>query len=138
MSATLGRPAAVWGALTGRARVAEIRPETQEREQNPRAREYFFFVQPEVESRGKDVAGAATTIQSLMCLAHGMRRRNGPLGGYRGIVFLDSIDQLKRLHGDYQDAEEGKRLGSLRTRLYDDEHVSGEPRAGMLPGPREL
>jgi len=128
MSATLGRPASVWGALTGRAQVVEIRPEPDEREPNPRAREYFYFVQPEVESRGKDIAGAATTIQSLMCLAHGMRRRTGAGGGYRGIVFLDSIDKLKRLHGDYQDAEEGKRLASYRTRLYDDDPASGAPR----------
>ena len=128
MSATLGSPANVWGALTGREGVTEIRPEMQEREHNPRAREYFYFVQPEVESRGKDIAGAATTIQSIMCLAHGMRRRTGVSGGYRGIVFLDSIDKLKRLQADYQDAEEGKRLGSLRTRLYDDDPVSGDPR----------
>ncbi len=128
MSATLGRPAKVWGALTGRPHVVDIRPEPEEREINPRGREYFYFVQPEVESRGKDIAGAATTIQALMCLAHGMRRRSGASGGYRGIVFLDSIDKLKRLHGDYQDAEEGKRLASYRTRLYDDDPASGIPR----------
>src|SRR5262249_34007107 len=29
-------------------------------------------------------------------------------------------DKLKRLHSDYGDAEEGKRLATLRTRLYDD------------------
>ncbi len=95
---------------------------------NPKGREYFYFVQPEVESKGKDIAGASTTIQSLMCLAHGMRRRTGKEGGYRSIVFLDSIDKLKRLHGDYTDAEEGKVLAGLRTRLYDDDPGTKQPR----------
>src|SRR5262249_3158095 len=87
MSATLGRPAEVWNALVGREDATEIRPEDAERDDNPRAREYFFFVQPVVESRSKRVPGVATTIQSLMCLAHGMRRRAGDRGGYRGILF---------------------------------------------------
>jgi hypothetical protein len=120
MSATLGDPARVWSELIGRDPVLELRPEP-ERLKNPRGREYFYFVQPEVESRGQDIAGASTSIQSLMCLAHGMRRRNGTDGGYRAIVFLDSIDKLKRLHGDYQDAEEARHLAALRTRLFDDD-----------------
>ena len=128
MSATLGDPARVWGELIGRPRVHELRPTPEERLRNPRGREYFFFVQPEVESRGRDIAGASTTIQSLMCMAHGMRRRTGRDGGYRSIVFLDSIDKLKRLHGDYQDAEEARRLAALRTRLYDDDPGSSDPR----------
>jgi hypothetical protein len=128
MSATLGDPARVWGELIGRTRVVELKPEASERQLNPRSREYFYFIQPEVESRGKDIAGASTTIQSLMCLTHGMRRRTGKDGGYRSIVFLDSIDKLKRLHGDYQDAEEGKRLASLRTRLFDDDPGANQPR----------
>lgn len=119
MSATLGKPAKVWSDLCGRPSVLEIKPEATERQPNPRGREYFYFVQPEVESRGKDIAGASTSIQTLMVLAHGMRRRRGHEGGYRSIVFLDSIDKLKRLHSDYGDAEEGKRLAALRTRLYD-------------------
>lgn len=128
MSATLGEPSRIWGELIGRDGVVELTPEQEERQLNPRGREYFYFVQPEVESRGKDVAGASTTIQSLMCLAHGMRRRTGKDGGYRSLVFLDSIDKLKRLHGDYQDAEEGKRLASLRTRLFDDDPGVKQPR----------
>jgi hypothetical protein len=128
MSATLGDPARVWAELIGRVPVLEIRPEPNERLKNPRGREYFYFVQPEVESRGQDIAGASTSIQSLMCLAHGMRRRTGRDGGYRAIVFLDSIDKLKRLHGDYQDAEEARRLAALRTRLFDDDPGARQPR----------
>ena len=128
MSATLGDPARVWGELIGRNSVTELRPESGERLRNPRGREYFYFVQPEVESRGRDIASASTSIQSLMCLAHGMRRRTGLDGGYRAIVFLDSIDKLKRLHSDYQDAEEAKGLAALRTRLYDDDPGETQPR----------
>lgn len=128
MSATLGDPAGVWGKLIGRAPVVELRPEPGERRKNPRGREYFYFVQPEVESRGQDIAGASTSIQSLMCLAHGMRRRTGRDGGYRAIVFVDSIDKLKRLHGDYQDAEEIRHLAALRTRLFDDDPGTLQPR----------
>lgn len=128
MSATLGRPAAVWGSLVGMPTVEEIIPRSPERRPNPKGREYFYFVQPEIESRGRDVAGASTTIQSLMALAHGMRRRTGSEGGFRGIVFLDSIDKLKRLHASYKDAEEGLRLASLRTRFFPDDPATGEPR----------
>lgn len=135
MSATLSRPDEVWGALCGRDRVAIIRPEAAERRPNPRGREYFFFVQPEVESRGHDIAGASTSIQTLMCLAHGMRRRSGDDGGFRGIVFLDSIDKLKRLHSDYRDAEQGNRLARLRTRLFDDDAHTGLPRRECCGSP---
>ena len=128
MSATLSDAPLVWGTLCGREKVSELAPTSEEREPSPRGREYFYFVQPEVESRGHDVAGAATTIQSLMCMAHGMRRRTGKEGGYRGLVFLDSIDKLKRLHSDYQDAEEQKRLAKFRTYLFDDDPGSNEPR----------
>jgi hypothetical protein len=118
----------VWAELIGPDPVLEIRPEPDERLKNPRGREYFYFVQPEVESRGQDIAGASTSIQSLMCLAHGMRRRTGRDGGFRAIVFLDSIDKLKRLHGDYQDAEEARHLAALRTRLFDDDPGTNRPR----------
>lgn len=127
MSATLGRPDAVWSELIGREGVRTISAELSPTP-NPRAREYFYFVQPEVESRGKDIAGASTTIQSVMCLAHGMRRRTGSHGGYRGLVFLDSIDKLKRLHSDYSNAEEENQLASLRTSLYDDDPLTGQVR----------
>src|SRR5690606_19330997 len=100
-------PARTWGRLAGRSDVLAVSARPEERRLNPRGREYFYFIQPEVESRGADVAGASTTIQSLMCLAHGMRRRTDEDGGFRSVVFLDSIDKVRRLHGDYADAEEG-------------------------------
>lgn len=128
MSATLGRPEQVWGNLCGRANVTQLAPTELERAPNVKGREYFYFVQPEVESRGKDIAGASTTIQSLMALAHGMRRRTGKEGGFRALVFLDSIDKVRRLHGDYRDAEEYKALAKFRTHLYGDDPGTGEPR----------
>jgi hypothetical protein len=128
MSATLGDPAAAWGRLIGREDVRLITPEREEHQPSPRGREYFYFVQPEAESRGQDISGASTTVQSLMCLAHGMRRRTGQQGGYRTLVFLDSIDKVRRLHAVYQDAEEIKRLASFRTRYYPDDPVTGQPR----------
>ncbi|MFZ6181626.1 AAA domain-containing protein [Nannocystis pusilla] len=116
MSATLGEPDRVWSQLSGRASAMLLRPDpASECKKNPRAREYFYFSQPEVESRGKDIAGASTTIQALMCLAHGMRRRTNRRGGFRAIAFLDSIDKVKRLHTDYRDAEENGQLARLRT-----------------------
>lgn len=128
MSATLGRPAHVWHQLVGGSEPLLIEPHSNERKLNPKGREYFYFVQPEVESRNRDVAGASTTIQATMALAHNMHRRHGSEGGFRGIVFVDSIDKLKRLHGNYMDAEEGQRLASLRTRIYPDHPVTGLPR----------
>ena len=130
MSATLGDPAMAWGRLIGRDDVQPITPDTVAGERRPtrRGREYFYFVQPEAESRGHDISGASTTVQSFMCLAHGMRRRTGRQGGYRGLVFLDSIDKVRRLHAVYQDAEEIRRLASFRTRYYPDDPVTGQPR----------
>lgn len=128
MSATLGRPAHVWHQLVGGSEPQLIEPLPAERKPNPKGREYFYFVQPEVESRNHDVAGASTTIQASMALAHNMHRRHGSEGGFRGIVFVDSIDKLKRLHGSYIDAEEGQSLASLRTRMYPDHPVTGLPR----------
>lgn len=126
MSATLGDPSLAWGRLIGRNTVLKIAPTADELEVNPRGREYFYFVQPEVESRGHDIAGASTTIQALMCLGHGMRRRTGSGGGFRSLVFLDSIDKLRRLHSAYCDAEEGLELAALRTRDYGDD-AAGVP-----------
>jgi hypothetical protein len=128
MSATLGRPAHVWHQLVGGSEPFLIEPQPAERKLNPKGREYFYFVQPEVESRNRDVAGASTTIQAAMALAHNMHRRHGSEGGFRGIVFVDSIDKLKRLHGNYMDAEEGQSLASLRTRIYPDHPATGLPR----------
>lgn len=128
MSATLGRPEHVWHQLVGGSRPVLIEPLETERLCNPKGREYFYFVQPEIESRNRDVAGASTTIQSVMALAHNMHRRHGVEGGFRGIVFVDSIDKLKRLHGNYIDAEEGQTLAGLRTRFYPDHPTTGLPR----------
>ena len=130
MSATLGDPATAWGRLIGRETVDLITPDAAagERQANPRGREYFYFLQPEAESRGQDVSGASTAVQGFMCLAHGMRRRTGQDGGYRGLVFLDSIDKVRRLHAVYQDAEEIRRLASFRTRYFPDDPVTGQPR----------
>ena len=135
MSATLGRPELVWGSLCGRQEVIELTPSAAERRANAKGREYFYFVQPEVESRGKDIAGASTTIQSLMALAHGMRRRKGKDGGFRGLVFLDSIDKVRRLHSDYRDAEENKKLARYRTYLYGDDPGTGQPRTSCCQQP---
>jgi hypothetical protein len=126
MSATISDPGMAWGRLVGRREVEVIRPEPGELQANPRGREYFFFIQPEIESRGADIAGASTTIQSLMCLSHGMRRRSGNEGGYRGLVFFDSIDKMRRLHGAYVDAEESKELPALRIVAFGDD-ASGHP-----------
>jgi hypothetical protein len=130
MSATLGDPASAWGQLIERDSVDLITPDRSagERQSNPRGREYFYFLQPEAESRGQDISGASTSVQGFMCLAHGMRRRTGSDGGYRGLVFLDSIDKVRRLHSVYQDAEEIRRLASFRTRYFPDDPVTGQPR----------
>lgn len=135
MSATLGRPAHVWGQLVGGSEPALIEPRPSERKPNPKGREYFYFVQPEVESRNRDVAGASTTIQAAMALAHNMHRRHGSEGGFRGIIFVDSIDKLKRLHGNYVDAEEGQNLASLRTHIYPDHPTTGLPRRNCCGEP---
>jgi hypothetical protein len=135
MSATLGRPAHVWHQLVGGSEPRLIDPHPSERKPNPKGREYFYFVQPEVESRNRDVAGASTTIQSAMALAHNMRRRHGDEGGFRGVIFVDSIDKLKRLHGNYTNAEEGQRLASLRTRIYPDHPANGLARRSCCGDP---
>ncbi len=127
MSATLGDPARAFARLVGRQGVRTVRPDSGETPVNPRGREYFYFIQPEVESRERDVAGASTAIQSLMCLAHGMRRRRG-VGGFRSLAFVDSIDKVRRLHSAYYDAEEDKGLAALRTVAYDDDPLTGRPR----------
>ncbi len=121
MSATIGDPALAWGRLIGREGVQVVRPRPEDCRLNLRGREYFYFAQPEVESRGADIAGASTTIQSLMCLAHGVRRRTGSEGGFRSLVFFDSIDKMRRLHSAYTDAEEGRELAAYRTSAYGDD-----------------
>lgn len=126
MSATISDPGVAWGRLMGRDDVTVVQPSADEQQDNPRGRETFYFIQPEVESRGADIAGASTTIQSLMCLGHGIRRRTGSDGGYRSLVFFDSIDKMRRLHGAYSDAEEGKELAALRTSQYGDD-LTGQP-----------
>lgn len=125
MSATLGNPTKAFARLVGRTEVEPISAKPEEGRENPRGRETFLFIQPEIESRSKDVAGAATAIQSIMCLAHGMRRRTGKEGGYRTLAFLDSIDKVRRLHSDFQDAEGSLRLAAYRTSAFPDDPVNG-------------
>ena len=134
MSATLGDPARAFGRLIGRDIVRLVGPEEGETPINPRGREYFYFIQPEIESRDRDIAGASTAIQTLMCLAHGMRRRRG-VGGFRSLAFLDSIDKVRRLHAAYDDAEVEQGLASLRTARYDDDPVTGRPRSSCCGEP---
>lgn len=126
MSATIADPALAWGRLIGRDGAGVIQPGPTDSEVSPRGRETFYFLQPEVESRGADIAGASTTIQALMCLAHGMRRRSGREGGYRSLVFFDSIDKMRRLHSAYLDAEDGLQLAAYRTCAYGDD-ATGAP-----------
>lgn len=135
MSATLGDPAQAWTQLSGRDAAELLTPTAEEKRLNPRGREYFYFVQPEVESRGRDITGPSATIQSLMCLAHGMRRRTGDEGGFRSLVFLDSIDKVRRLHAAYEDAENNHELAKLRTRLYPDNPLTGAPRKSCCGQP---
>lgn len=127
MSATLGDPGRTFGRLIGRADVEVVKAEEVETPVNPRGRESFLFIQPEIESRSKDVAGAATAIQSIMCLSHGMRRRTGDEGGFRSLVFLDSIDKVRRLHAAFDDAEGGGALAQYRTSIYPDDPMTGRP-----------
>jgi len=87
-----------------------------------------------VESRGKDIAGASTSIQSIMCLSHGMRRRTGKAGGFRSLVFLDSIDKVRRLHAAYQDAE-NHALAKLRIAEFPDDPVTGSERTSCCGEP---
>ncbi|MES3100518.1 AAA domain-containing protein [Sphingomonas faeni] len=126
MSATIGDPAKAWRRLIGRDDVAVVAPAPEDARKSPRGREYFYFIQPEVESRGADIAGASTTIQALMCLGHGMRRRTGDEGGFRSLVFFDSIDKMRRLHGAFMDAEQELKLAQLRTVTYGDD-ATGMP-----------
>ena len=128
MSATLGDPVAAWGRLMGRDQVSLLTPTSGEKRPNPRGREYFYFIQPEVKSRGQDIAGASTTIQTVMCLAHNMRRRTGREGGFRALAFLNSIDKIRRLHAAYDDAETRLRLAAYRTRLFPDDPLTGNVR----------
>ena len=116
MSATLSEPCILWSELTGRNRgdTHHVCPTENESEPTPVGREYYYFMQPEIESRGKDIAGASSTIQNVMCIAHNMRRRTGKQGGYRSVVFMDSLDKVKRLSMDFKDAEENQKLSQLR------------------------
>lgn len=134
MSATISEPARTWEKLVGRTDAQLIQSTSDEVDRNPRGREYFYFVQPEIESRNRDIAGASTTIQSLMCLSHGMRRRTDQDGGYRTLAFFDSIDKMRRLHSAFQDAERNQKLARYRITVFDDD-PDGTPRPECCRNP---
>ena len=121
MSATLSEPIDFWSNVVGvePKTMSLLSPEAKDFVPDPKGREYYYFIQPEIASRGRDViAPASTTIQSLMTLSHNLRRRGPEQGGFRSVVFFDSIPNLKRIHRDFRDAEEmkleGRGLASLR------------------------
>jgi hypothetical protein len=118
MSATIGNPRTFWSELSGLppGMVHELTPRTDDLE-SAQGREYFLFIRPETYSRGKQIGDASVAIQSIMAIAHNMRRR-GPTGSepakYRGIVFQDSISKVKKLAIEFRDAESGQFLSALR------------------------
>lgn len=132
MSATIGEPSQFWRRFTGLP-VTTFTPSDQDYE--PSGRDYTIFIRPEAESRGKHVSPASVTIQSLMVLMHNMRKRKLPSGPkYRGLVFVESIDRLKRLHPDYINAEEERALWQYRIPRVE----NADPAVPQDPPPRDL
>lgn len=114
MSATIGGPQAFWQRFSG-GRAIVLAPAMDDFEPTAAGREYFLFIRPESESRGQRIAVASAAIQSLMVLMHNLPRRMTPSGPkHRGLVFVESLDKLKRLHTDFMDAEEVRRLWKIR------------------------
>jgi hypothetical protein len=118
MSATIGNAKAFWSELSGLAPELVVpltpRPEDLEPAQG---REYFLFIRPETYSRGKLVGDASVAIQSIMSLAHNLRRRNGEGDGapkHRTLVFQDSISKVKKLALEFHDAETNRFLARHR------------------------
>lgn len=118
MSATIGNARAFWHELSGipEGLVTPVIPEEADLEA-AQGREYFLFVRPETYSRGKLVGDASVAIQTIMALAHNLRRR-GPRGSdpakHRSLVFQDSISKVRKLALEFTDAETNKRLARFR------------------------
>lgn len=134
MSATIGDPAAFWQKFTGQ-RPQVYSPVVTDFDDARAGRDYYLFLRPESESRGRRVSTASATIQALMVLMRNMRKRQTNTGPkHRGLVFVESIDKLKRLHSDYRDAEEVRQLWQLRI-----PHIeSGNPQTVQDPRPSDL
>ena len=135
MSATIGEPQAFWTRFTSQ-KPAVFAPRKEDYEAAA-GRDYYLFMRPESESRGKGVSVASATIQALMVLMHNMRKRmtqDGPK--HRGLIFVESIDRLKRLLTDYIDAEEVRQLWQYRLPVVDagDSLTVQDPAPAELPG----
>ena len=118
MSATIGNAQAFWSKLSGLplGQVTPIAPAEEDLEA-AQGREYFLFIRPETYSRGNIVGDASVAIQSIMAIAHNLRRR-GPDEGdppkHRSLVFQDSISKVKKLAVEFRDAETNKFLARHR------------------------
>lgn len=123
MSATIGDPADFWERLTGLpgGLITALNPEPGDMEA-AQGREYFLFIRPEGYSRGKLVGDATVAIQTVMALAHNLRRRGPQWNGaqlrepakHRALVFQDSISKIKKLALEFMDAESNNFLARLR------------------------
>ena len=117
MSATIGNPQKFWQELSGVPYVDEISPDKEKDMEDAQGREYFLFIRPETYSRGKPVGDASTAIQTIMAIAHNMRRRDSDgkePPKFRSLVFQDSISKVKKLALEFHDAETNKNLARYR------------------------
>lgn len=117
MSATIGNPKNFWQRLSGVSDIEEISPNKSEDLEDAQGREYFLFIRPEVYSRGKHIGDASTAIQTIMAIAHNMRRRAGEgqePAKFRSLIFQDSISKVKKLALEFHDAESNKALAQYR------------------------
>jgi len=108
VSATVINSEDFWSKLSGvpKYKITEISPTAEEKIEA--GKEYYIFVKPERQSREKLIPVLSTTIQTVMCVMHNMKKRPDK---YKGLGFVDSIDTLKRWTHDQRDAE--------RQKLYD-------------------
>jgi hypothetical protein len=118
MSATIGNAQAFWSELSGmpEALITPILPEEEDLEA-AQGREYFLFIRPETYSRGKLVGDASVAIQTIMTLAHTLRRRaphEGEPAKHRSLVFQDSISKVRKLALEFTDAETNRFLARFR------------------------
>lgn len=118
MSATIGNPGRFWSELSGLPSwlLSAITPQDSDFESGE-GREYFLFIRPETYSRGRHVGDASLAIQTVMSIAHNMRRRGAHRDDppkHRSLVFQDSISKVKKLALEFHDAEENLFLARLR------------------------